>query len=283
MSVVRRHQPELSGDPRRTFVSWIKAEHLPDKTSTISRYQTLIRALGGDVEKAETLRKKAVAERRQRMAFQDSSEPAMHEVTADDGESPTPPEDARSASAPAPAQPANTRRHRLRAVVAVALISGLIVGAAIAATIVSARSTAGPDHEASVSVKPMAQIQSLFSSTCLDVRGPSSAVGTPVQIWDCINVPEEYWTYDNRYHLVGYAGNCLDTISEHPTVGQQVVMAPCDDAHPTQTWRFEEDGSFRSVGDLCLDVRGPLADNGTPVQLWTCVGAPQQQWRFLPK
>ena len=88
VSVVRRHQPELSGDPRRTFVSWIKAEHLPDKASTISRYQTLIRALGGDVEKAETLRKKAVAERRQRMAFQDSSEPGKYEVTADDGESP---------------------------------------------------------------------------------------------------------------------------------------------------------------------------------------------------
>jgi glucosylceramidase len=28
----------------------------------------------------------------------------------------------------------------------------------------------------------------------------------------------------------------------------------------------------------CLDVRGPSDRNGTPVQIWDCVRAPQQRW-----
>ncbi|MGO9218348.1 MAG: ricin-type beta-trefoil lectin domain protein [Streptosporangiaceae bacterium] len=32
-----------------------------------------------------------------------------------------------------------------------------------------------------------------YGGMCLDVRGPSTADGTPVQIWTCNGVEEEQW------------------------------------------------------------------------------------------
>lgn len=40
-----------------------------------------------------------------------------------------------------------------------------------------------------------AEIQG-FGGKCLDVRGPSTADGTPVQLWDCNGSPNSYGPYN---------------------------------------------------------------------------------------
>ena len=32
-----------------------------------------------------------------------------------------------------------------------------------------------------------------YADKCLDVRGPSTSNGTPVQMWDCVNVSNQKW------------------------------------------------------------------------------------------
>ena len=38
----------------------------------------------------------------------------------------------------------------------------------------------------------------------------------------------------------------------------------------------------KGFGDNCLDVRGPSTTNGTAVQMWDCVGVPNQKWSLTP-
>ncbi|MFJ4090533.1 ricin-type beta-trefoil lectin domain protein [Kitasatospora sp. NPDC089913] len=52
----------------------------------------------------------------------------------------------------------------------------------------------------------------------------------------------------------------------------QVVLGPRPPAGPT--------GRITGYGDKCVDVRGQNQANGTPVQIWDCLGTAGQQWRI---
>jgi|GEM_PF-2103735 len=123
------------------------------------------------------------------------------------------------------------------------------------------------------------QIQSLFASRCVDVRGPDTRDGTPLQLWDCINAPEERWVWDGA-RLRGFGDKCISLPDDTARDGTPVQLSTCTD-EPRQQWRLEPSGELRGLHDKCLDVRGPEAGNGTPLQIWTCVDVPQQQWRLF--
>lgn len=116
-----------------------------------------------------------------------------------------------------------------------------------------------------------------LANKCLDVRGPSTNNGTPVQLWDCVNVPQQRWTLTRRGELRGLGGKCLDVRGPSTDNGTPVQLWDCVDV-PQQRWTLTSRGELRGLGGKCLDVRGPSSANGTPVQLWDCVNVPQQRW-----
>ncbi|MBU2663712.1 lectin [Actinoplanes bogorensis] len=115
-----------------------------------------------------------------------------------------------------------------------------------------------------------------YAGKCLDVRGPSTDNGTPVQMWDCVGVANQRWTLTNDGRLVGYGGKCLDVRGPSTANGTPVQMWDCVGV-PNQSWVFT-DGEIHGYAGKCLDVRGPSTDNGTPVQMWDCVGVANQKW-----
>ncbi len=116
-----------------------------------------------------------------------------------------------------------------------------------------------------------------LAGKCLDVRGPSTANGTQVQIWDCVNVPQQRWTLTPRGEVRGLGGKCLDVRGPSTENGTPVQLWDCVNV-PQQRWTLTSTGELRGLGGKCLDVRGPSSANGTPVQLWDCVDVPQQRW-----
>lgn len=114
---------------------------------------------------------------------------------------------------------------------------------------------------------------------CLDVRGGQANNGTDVQIWDCVDVPQQQWTLTNGGYLQGLAGKCLDVRGGTDANGTSVQIWDCADV-PQQKWTLMDNGLLRGISGKCLDVRGAQANNGTDVQIWDCVDAPQQKWGF---
>lgn len=130
-----------------------------------------------------------------------------------------------------------------------------------------------------------------YHGKCLDVRGPSSRNGTPVQLWECVNVPQQRWDiYDNgeiRSRLD--TRKCLDLRGPYDQNGADVQIWDCVGV-PNQLWtvdiqlhrdagRNEKPNEIRSRwNNRCLDVRGASSANGTAIQMWSCVGVPNQKF-----
>lgn len=111
-----------------------------------------------------------------------------------------------------------------------------------------------------------------YKGKCLDVRGPSSANGTVVQMWDCVGVSNQRWNvYSNgeirsRYNLL----KCLDIRGASNNNGASLQIWDCVGG-TDQKWFFTGDNLRSNYNGKCLDVRGPSSANGTPVQMWSCV------------
>lgn len=114
---------------------------------------------------------------------------------------------------------------------------------------------------------------------CLDVRGAQANNGTNVQIWDCVNAPQQEWKLTSEGYLQGLGGKCLDVRGGSDTNGTAVQIWDCVNV-PQQKWTLMDNGLLRGISGKCLDVRGAQANNGTNVQIWDCVDAPQQKWGF---
>jgi hypothetical protein len=145
-------------------------------------------------------------------------------------------------------------------------------GGAAAATTAAAAPAAAPAATGK-------QLQSLYSSTCMDVRGPSTANGTAIQLWDCINVPEERWTLTGDGHVTGFGGKCLAVRGPAASDQTPVELDDCAGV-PAQNWTLHSNGNLVGYGGMCLDVYGPSTANGTPLQMWSCNGAVEEGWRF---
>jgi serine/threonine protein kinase len=125
------------------------------------------------------------------------------------------------------------------------------------------------------------QLRNLHASKCMTVHGPSSDDGTGVQLWDCINVPEERWVLTGDGHIKGFAGKCLEVRRGPRTeASTPVQLGSCADT-PAQQWSLTSDSTLVGYHGLCLDMRGPETANGTPIEMRTCSGVSQQAWRFF--
>ena len=127
-----------------------------------------------------------------------------------------------------------------------------------------------------------------LADKCLTAADPSLANGTPVEIATCADVPQQKWTV---------AGNQLPDAGTHKCAartrggtGKSTGVGVGDGVgNLNQRWTLGDNGTLRSPGAKCLDVRGADSTDGTPVQIYTGVPdrvstaptydvLPQQSW-----
>ncbi|KAJ7768077.1 ricin B lectin domain-containing protein [Mycena maculata] len=118
-----------------------------------------------------------------------------------------------------------------------------------------------------------------------------------MQIWACTDGPNQQWTLEtgptitvppppppspttNQYiHSTGNAAKCLTAASN--TDGAAVEIEDCvSGGSASQSWTIpESEPTLQIFGDMCLDVTGGAAADGTPLQIWTCTeGDTNQFW-----
>lgn len=118
-----------------------------------------------------------------------------------------------------------------------------------------------------------------IGNRCLDVKNGQKSNGTQIQIYDCNGNASQNFNFDiadNTLRAYQFT-KCLDVLS--PNNGALVQLSDC-------TLKISEAWDLNGLGEIvnrasgkCLDVREPANQNGAVLQIWTCTGSPNQEWR----
>lgn len=100
-------------------------------------------------------------------------------------------------------------------------------------------------------------------------------------IWDADEAAGQLWTYNWARQAFEVSTNgttaCLDTYPGASS-GKTLITSHC---FYDSFERFPlDDVNVRGFGGLCLDVPGGQTANGTPLQMWKCLGNGNQRWRI---
>jgi hypothetical protein len=115
------------------------------------------------------------------------------------------------------------------------------------------------------------------SGRCIDVTGRRATDGNPLQIWRCLNIPGQKWTFykDGTLRSMGL---CMDVAWGSHDDGAVIQLANCHGG-PAQHFYFSSAGDLVNAGaDKCVDVKDKGTANGTSLQLWQCTGGSNQKW-----
>ncbi|WFE39343.1 arabinofuranosidase catalytic domain-containing protein [Micromonospora sp. WMMD998] len=116
------------------------------------------------------------------------------------------------------------------------------------------------------------------SGRCVDVPNGSTTNGTQVQLYDCIGVAAQNWTYTSARQFTVYGTKCLDANGQGTSPGTAVIIWDCH-GQANQQWNVNANGTITGQqSGLCLDANGAGTANGTKLILWTCNGQANQRW-----
>jgi hypothetical protein len=123
------------------------------------------------------------------------------------------------------------------------------------------------------------ELQADSQQPCLDDSNGSTAAGTKIQLWTCRGDAAQTWLAEPGGTIQLGASSCLDTTGGSSN-GTKVVLEPCDGTS-SQIWTHGTSDSLvqQSTG-MCLDDNGGTTTNGTAMQIWTCNGGANQNWRL---
>ena len=158
--------------------------------------------------------------------------------------------------------------------VAAALLTASPAGMAMAAPQAALSAEDGPVH--------------LFnpnSGLCLNVVGFSQDVGTPTEIWNCLQQPAEKWQFRSDASVFNpNSGLCLSIVGNAITPGSRTEIRNCIRTNVGQIWGIRDDGRiFNPFSGLCLNVVGYATTPGSRTEVWNCDGNPAQKWvKFTP-
>jgi hypothetical protein len=113
---------------------------------------------------------------------------------------------------------------------------------------------------------------------CLDDPGGSTTSGTLVQLWTCLENSDQTWTISSN-GTIQVSGLCLDTQGGATSNGTPVVLNACGKS--SQVWRPASNHSLvNQAAGKCLDDTDSNTANGADLQIWSCTGGLNQQWRL---
>ena len=143
----------------------------------------------------------------------------------------------------------------------------------------SARGTAAPTGPTLVTVvERTARIYGIHDR-CLDDESAKTADGNMVQLWDCEELQQQYWTHTATGTLQVF-GRCLRAAGGGTVSGSLVELWTCDGG-AEQRWQFDSTGHLvnRAAG-LCLDDPSGGVDYGIQLDVAACRDAAGQHWRM---
>jgi hypothetical protein len=76
-------------------------------------------------------------------------------------------------------------------------------------------------------------------------------------------------------------GRCIDVPASDFRPGRHLQMWDCNDT-AAQTFAFDALNGRLTVADLCVEAGGGYGQQGDPIQLAKCSGAPNQSWKTEP-
>ncbi|REJ55325.1 MAG: hypothetical protein DWQ51_05710 [Microcystis wesenbergii TW10] len=123
-------------------------------------------------------------------------------------------------------------------------------------------------------------LRNQWSGKCLQTMGQAKDNGSPVNIWDCSNTSNQFWTLTNRGELRNkWSGKCLQTMGQAKDNGSPVNIWDCSNTS-NQFWTLTNRGELRNNwSGKCLQTMGQAKDNGSPVNIWDCSNTSNQFWR----
>ncbi|MFD4640857.1 ricin-type beta-trefoil lectin domain protein [Lentzea sp. NPDC058436] len=109
---------------------------------------------------------------------------------------------------------------------------------------------------------------------CADVKGENPANGL-IWLWQCFGLVGETYLGLND-GTIRTMGVCTDNGAV--TNGTAVGVANCHNGL-SQQWSIRPNGTVVNIqSNRCMDVEAGNTANGTKIQLWDCLGTPQQRW-----
>jgi hypothetical protein len=116
-----------------------------------------------------------------------------------------------------------------------------------------------------------------YEGLCVDVRGASTALFTPVQVYTCNGTNAQQWTVVQAGSTLHALGMCMDINGGGTTDGTTVDLYTCNNT-AAQVFIPESNGElYNPQSNKCLDDTG-YGGSGTQLQIWDCADTSNQQW-----
>ncbi|WP_331769866.1 ricin-type beta-trefoil lectin domain protein (plasmid) [Embleya sp. NBC_00888] len=113
------------------------------------------------------------------------------------------------------------------------------------------------------------------SGKCMDVAGNGDATGTAVQIQDCDpNSTAQLWTLAEG--TIGAKGKCLDGGDLRP--GTELRIRDCNGGANQRWQRANFDRLYNPTSNLCINLPGGNAANGTRLDIEPCARTGNMVW-----
>ncbi|KAF9199520.1 hypothetical protein BGZ49_010336 [Haplosporangium sp. Z 27] len=155
----------------------------------------------------------------------------------------------------------------------------------------TSNATTGQTIQASVQpFFPTDIITNVGSGKCVDNSNVSTAANNPIILYTCSSNSNQVWKFKNNTISLAFDPNnnsdtyCLDTQPISGATYLSAVLNPCNSASATQKWSVNSAGNILNTATgNCLDVKGGVYSDGTPLIVFPCGNQqPNQRWT-LPR
>jgi len=124
---------------------------------------------------------------------------------------------------------------------------------------------------------------------CLELSGGDSSYGTAIDLWDCNQMVNQVWYWqDYKIQLGGHnlPGLCIDLPGGNAKNGNPLWLWGCN-GQDSQKWTYDQTTftiRYAPNPNFCIDVPSGNVQNGNHLWLWTCIAnLPSQQWYLYKK
>lgn len=116
-----------------------------------------------------------------------------------------------------------------------------------------------------------------LAGKCLNVRGASTADGTPIILYRCEGYDNEAWHF-RKGRIIGLGGKCLNVQGNNSASGTPIILYRCEGG-ANEIWH-REGRQIVGLGGKCLNVENENSADGARIILWPCEDRPNDRWRF---
>lgn len=120
------------------------------------------------------------------------------------------------------------------------------------------------------------QIMSGHVPYCVEVRGASHDIGTPLITSFCTGGDSQQFTLTSNGEMRVYGDKCVGVAGNHGANGDRLVIRSCDGSS-NQRWRIHGN-RLVGVNNRCWDLKDFSILPYGELQIWECRGSSNQRW-----